>query len=85
VDKGRVLLRENETKVVITIGNYLNNLEGSGKTDSELTKPTRLPSLEHYCSLALLLIKSPLVTFFSGNNPPPILVGKHRGRHNLIG
>ena len=32
VDKGRVLLRENETKVVTTIGNYLNNLEGSGVT-----------------------------------------------------
>jgi len=39
VDKDRVLLRENETKVVITIGNYLNNLKGSGKADSELTNP----------------------------------------------
>ena len=39
VDKGGVLLRENETKVVITIGNYLNNSEGSGKADGELTNP----------------------------------------------
>jgi len=39
VDKGGVLLRENETKVVTTIGNYLNNSEGSKKTDGELTNP----------------------------------------------
>jgi len=37
VNKSRVLLRENETKVVTTIGNYLNNSEGSGKADGELT------------------------------------------------
>jgi len=39
VDKDGVLLRENETKVVTIIDNYLNNLEGSEKTDSELTNP----------------------------------------------
>ena len=33
----RILLRENKTKVVTTISNYLNNLESSGKADSELT------------------------------------------------
>ena len=33
----RVLLRENKTKVVTTIGNYLNNLESFGKADSKLT------------------------------------------------
>jgi len=30
-------LRENKTKVVTTISNYLNNLEGSRKADGELT------------------------------------------------
>ena len=39
VDKGGVLLRENETKVATAIGNYLNNSEGSRKADGELTNP----------------------------------------------
>ena len=37
VDKSGILLRENKTKVVTTISNYLNNLEGSRKADGELT------------------------------------------------
>jgi len=39
VDKDEVLLRENEIKVFTAIGNYLNNLEGSGKANGELTNP----------------------------------------------
>ena len=39
VDKGGVLLRENKTKVFTAIGNYLNNSEGFGKVDGELTNP----------------------------------------------
>ena len=39
VDKGGILLKENKTKVVTTISNYLNNLEGSRKADGELTNP----------------------------------------------
>jgi len=39
VDKSRVLLRENKTKIVTTIGNYLDNSEGSRKADGELTNP----------------------------------------------
>jgi len=56
VDKGGVLLRENETKIVTIIGNYLNNLEGSKKTDGELTnlctcmKHMRYISQCHHCN-----------------------------------
>jgi len=32
-------LRENKTKVVTVISNYLNNSEGFRKADSELTNP----------------------------------------------
>jgi len=64
-DKGGVLLRENKTKVVTTIGNYLNNLEGFRKTDSELTNPcvrashVQYASWCHYCnSLARCILGS---------------------------
>jgi len=48
VDKGGVLLRENKTKVVTTIGNYL---EGSGKADGELTNPCACMTCMQYASL----------------------------------
>jgi len=51
VDKGRILLRENETKVVTIIGNYLNNSEGFRKADGELTNP---------CIYAVCIMVSPL-------------------------
>jgi len=46
VDKSGVLLRENETKVVTTIGNYLNNLESFGKANGKLTNPC-IHSMHH--------------------------------------
>jgi len=52
VDKGGVLLRENKTKVVTTIGNYLNNLEGSRKADGELTNPC-MCSMHHGVTIVI--------------------------------
>ena len=46
----RVLLRENKTKVVTTIGNYLNNLESSEKADSELTNLCMCVTCAQYAS-----------------------------------
>ena len=51
VDKNRILLRENKTKVVTTIDNYLNNSEGFRKADGELTNP---------CMYAVCITVSPL-------------------------
>jgi len=43
-------LKENETKVVIAIGNYLNNSEDSRKADSELTNPCAHVTHAQYAS-----------------------------------
>ena len=50
VDKDGVLLRENKTKVVIAIGNYLNNSEDSRKADGELTNPCARMTRAQYAS-----------------------------------
>jgi len=50
VNKDGVFLRENETKVAIAIGNYLNNSKGSKKADGELTNPCMHMTCMQYTS-----------------------------------
>jgi len=50
VDKGGVFLRKNKIKVFTAIGNYLNNSEGSGKADGELTNPCTCVTHTQYTS-----------------------------------
>ena len=77
-------MRENKTKVVTAIGNYLNNLEDFEKADSELTNPCVRVTHTQYASRCHHRDSTPLCIIISCFCENIVLEDKIQSRSCLL-